>query len=48
MLVSELIEELQKQPQDAKVLIDCRDVELSFEVDTEFFTDRCLVLLIST
>ena len=48
MLVSELIEELQKQPQDAKVLIDCRDVEMSFEVDTEFFTDGCLVLLIST
>ena len=48
MLVSELIEELQKQPQDAKVLIDCRDVELSFEVDTEFFPDGCLVLLIYT
>ena len=48
MLVSELIEELQKQPQDAKVLIDCRDVELSFEVDTGFFTDGVVVLLIST
>lgn len=48
MLVSELIEELQKQPQNAKVLIDCRDVELSFEVDTKFFPDEVLVLLIST
>ncbi len=48
MLVSELIEQLQKQPQDAKVLIDCRDVELSFEVDTKFFPDGCLVLLIYT
>lgn len=48
MLVSELIEELQKQPQDAQVLIDCRSVDLTFEVDSEFFTDGTLVLLIST
>lgn len=48
MTVSELIAELQKQPQDAEVLIDCRRVDIDVDTMTDFYADGSPVVCLTT
>lgn len=48
MTVAELIADLQKQPQDAEVLIDCRRVDIDVDVMTDFYSDGTVVVCLTT
>ena len=48
MTVAELIEQLQSQPQDAEVLIDCRRVDIDVGVMDDFYADGTVVVCLTT
>lgn len=48
MTVAELIEQLQSQPPEAEVLVDCRRVDIGVDVMTDFYPDGEVVVCLTT
>lgn len=48
MTVAELIAELQSQPQDAEILIDCRRVDIDVGTMGDFYSDGTVVVCLTT
>lgn len=48
MTVAELIEQLQSQPPEAEVIVDCRRVDIDVDVMKDFYSDGTLVVCLTT